>query len=173
MAGKQTDAYANIAYLEALESAANTLTWTRLQLASNLMSEKAALIIHRADIQLDPNGTALNGANDFTSMCIAVSDRITDIRDLSQPEILLGLWLSRIEYGAAASGILTERPKVLDFTTLPGGGIIVPADNLYIGIESGGAAAALSAKCRLYYTVKPLKTEEYWDLIEARRVMTT
>lgn len=173
MPAKATDLFANIAYLEATESAANTLTFSRLQLAGSLMNEKAALIIHRADIQLDPNGTALNGANDFTSMCVSVSDRITDIRDMSQPEILLALWLTRVEFGAAASGILTERPKVLDFSTLPGTGIIVPADNLFVGIESGGAAAALSVKVRLYYTVKPLKTDEYWDLIEARRVMST
>ena len=56
---------------------------------------------------------------------------------------------------------------------MPGGGIIVPADRLFIGIASGGAAAAQAASMRLYYTVMELAEVDYWQLIEARRVMTT
>lgn len=173
MAQKQADNYANIAYLDVTESAANTLTWARLQLANALMTDKAALIIHRADIQLDSNATVLNSTSDILSMCVAVSDRITDIRDLSQPEILFALAYQRNDYGAAASGLLMKTPEVLDFTTLPGSGVIIPADNLYVGVQGVGAGAAGTVKVRIYYTVKALKTEEYWDLIEARRVMTT
>jgi hypothetical protein len=65
------------------------------------------------------------------------------------------------------------QPQTLDFSTLPGTGIIVPADNLYVGIKGTTCGAAGLASIRIYYTVKALKTEEYWDLIEARRVMTT
>lgn len=173
MAAKNQDLYANIAYMEVQESAINTLTWARLQLASSLMSEKAALIIHRADIQLDTNSTVLNGSADLLSMCVSVSDRITDIRDMSQPEILMSLAYQRNDYGAAASGVIAKTPEVLDFSSLPGSGIIVPADNLFVGVQGVGDAAVGTARVRIYYTVKALKNEEYWDLIEARRVMTT
>jgi hypothetical protein len=172
MAGKQTDFYANIAFMSVLESAANTLTWKRLQLASSLMSEKAALIIHRADIQLTQHFTVLNANTAIISCCCSVSDRITDIRDLSQAEILFQTESQRVEASAVGTHIVPQ-PQTLDFSTLPGAGIIVPADNLYVGIKGTTCGAAGLASIRIYYTVKALKTEEYWDLIEARRVMTT
>lgn len=169
---KSMDNYANIAFLTILETAANTLSWARLQLASSLMSEKAALIIHRADVQLTRHAAVLNANTAIISTCLSVSDRVTDIRDLSQPEILFQLECQRVDV-TAVSTHFPMSPVVLDFSTLPGSGIIVPADNLYIGIKGTTCGAAGLASMRLYYTVKPLETNEYWDLIEARRVMST
>lgn len=171
MAVKTAEKWANIAFLSVTESAANTLTFAQLQLANNLLSEKAALIIHRAELTLDD--TQLNSSGDYIDVCLSVSDRITPISDLSQPELLYFYSRQRVDFGTAASGALKDFPIMLDFSTLPGGGLLVPADRLYIGIKGTGCAAESNAKMRLYYTILPLKTEDYWELIEARRVMTT
>jgi hypothetical protein len=166
-----TDKWANIAYLSVTESAANTLTFAQLQLANNLLSEKAAVIVHRAEMTFDD--TQLNSTGDYIDIALTVSDRITNIADLSQPEILYYYSRQRADFGTAANCVLKDFPILLDFTTLPGGGLLVPADRLYIGIKGTGCAGASKAVSRLYYTVMPLKTEDYWELIEARRVMTT
>lgn len=165
------DKFANIAFLEVTESAANTLTFAQLQLATTLMTEKAALIIHRAELTVDDS--VLNSSGDYVDVALAVSDRIPSISDLSQPELLFYMSLQRRDLGTAASGIILEWPLQADFTSLPGGGILVPADRLYIGIKGFGAASASKGTMRLYYTIMALNTEDYWDLIEARRVMTT
>ena len=174
MPAKKTvnDAFANIAYMAVTESAANTLTFAKLEMASNLMTEKAALIIHAAEIYLNyPSLMDTNG--DTLGMAITLSDRLTTIGDLSQPEILISFGFGRYDYGAAASGLLVVRPQKMDFTSMPGGGLLVPADRLYIGVKGSGCSAAGSAIARIYYTVKLLETADYWELIEARRIMTT
>jgi len=168
-----TDKFANIAFLSVTESAANTLTFSQLQLANNLLSEKAAIIIHRAEFLLIPLVTIFNSSGDNLKIALTLTDRITDIGDLSQPEILFAEKFSRDDLGAAASGLYLRQPFIRDFTELPGGGIIVPADRLYIGAQGNGCAAAAYATMRLYYTVMPLQVTDYWELIEARRIMTT
>lgn len=166
------DQFANIAFMTVTEDVAGTLKFARLEMANNLLTEKAALIIHRAEIFLDGPGL-MNSAGDYAVMAITLSDRITSLGDLSQPEILISMTLGRSDFGAAASGILEQKPYLRDFSELPGGGILVPADRLYIGVKGNGLTAVAATSCRLYYTVKPLDTADYWELIEARRVMST
>lgn len=167
-----TDQFANIAFLSVQEAVAGTLKFARLEMANNLLTEKAALIIHRAEIFLDGPGL-MNGTGDYAAMAITLSDRITSLGDLSQPEILLSLTIQRHDFGAAASGLLEQKPYLRDFSQLPGGGILVPADRLYVGVVGSGLTAVATTSVRIYYTVKPLDTADYWELIEARRVMST
>lgn len=174
MATKQAlgDKFANIAYLDVTESAANTLTFAQLVMANNLLSEKAAVIIHRMELKVG-DLASLNGTGDFFDAALCLSDRITTLSDLSQPEILAFVRFLRHDIGAAATGSILLDPVIRDFTNLPGGGLLVPADRLYIGAKASGAAAAMVATMRLYYTVMPLQVSDYWELIEARRIMTT
>lgn len=169
---KVGDKFANVAYMRVTESAAGTLTWAALNMANNLMGEKFAIVIHRAETFFSTMAN-LNSTNDFVRMAITVSQTITDITDFSQPELLWYDRTMRIDYGTAATGILDKVPNIRDFTALPGGGLLVPADRLYIAVESSGAAAAMSAYARIFYTVMPLDVSDYWELIEARRIMTT
>lgn len=170
---KQTDQFAQIAYMAVTETAADTLTFAQLQLANNLLSEKAAIIIHRVEIFADLSATLLNTGNDSSACALVMSDRVTDITDLSQPEVIFFRRYRRIDFGTAASAIVHEQPDILDFSNLPGTGIIIPADRLYIGSKGNGEGAAATFRFRLWYTVKPLEVADYWDLIEARRVMTS
>jgi len=169
---KTGDKFANLAYLTVTESGTDTLTFAQLQLASNLMSEKAALIIHKAEFTLT-NPAVLNSTTDFTDVGLCLSDRVTSLADFAQPELLFFKRVQRLDFGTAASGGLYQWPLELDFSRLPGGGILVPADRLYIGCKSTGASGANGAQMRLFYTVMPLDVSDYWELIEARRVMTT
>lgn len=169
---KAADQFANIAYLSVTESAANTLTFAQLQMATMMMDAKYALIIHRAEWFIG-DLASLNSSTDRINIALTLTDRITDIGDQSQPEVLFYQRIARFDLGAAATGNFVDFPKSRDFTNLPGTGILVPADRLYIGIQGAGAAAAMQVNMRLYYTVKELETADYWDLIEARRVMTT
>jgi len=174
MAAKSTqDVFANIAYLDATESVAGTLTFAQLAMSSNLIGEKYAIIIHKAEARQHNPYSDFNSSGDVARYALTVTNSITDITDLAQPEILFYADIARVDLGAAASGLFISRPWIRDFMDLPGGGLLVPADRLYLGVQGVGLANVLRMSMRLYYSVKQLSTEDYWELIEARRVMRT
>lgn len=167
------DKFANIAYLAVVETAANTLTFAQLQIASNLMDKKYALVIERIHYLVQPLATVFDTTGDYLNIAVTVSDRLSSISDLSQPEILDLVQLQRRDYGAAASGSIEDSVIQRDFTSLSGGGILVPADRLYLGAKGSGLASATTVLARMWYSVLEIGVNEYWELIEARRIMTT
>lgn len=170
--GKRRDTYANMAYLGVVESAQGTLTFERLEIAaSSLLDKKFGLLINRADFAVS-SFTYLNSSNDSIEAALTVSDGIVDL-SLERPEVLFEHAWFRLDIGAAATGIIGESPSVIDFSTMPGGGILVPANRLYIAVQSSGASAACRAWCRLYYTVVELSSEDYWQLVESRHILST
>lgn len=169
---KRKDTYANIAYLSQVESAANTLTFKTLSIAtSSLLDKKFGLLINRCDLEFSaPN--IFDTSMDFFQTALTVSDSIADL-GLSRPEVILRQVWRRVDFGAAASGAVVEYPIVRDFSTMPGGGILVPADRLYIGVLGSGCSAAGTGIIRIYYTVVELNSEDYWQLVESRRILST
>jgi hypothetical protein len=155
-----------------IESAANTLTFAQLQLATVLMDQKMAMIIHRLDVFPDLNSTDLSANNSSIGIALTLTDRITSINDLSQPEIMFYRQYKRVDITAVSSWQITQ-PEIVDYNSMPGGGLIVPADRLYIGIAGNACGGAAVASMRIYYTIKAIDTADYWELIEARRIMTT
>ena len=166
-----TDKFANIAYLYVAATSNDVLATARLDMANNLLSEKAAIIISRADVFIGNVG-AINAAGESISVALQLTDRLTTI-SLADPETLFTTGVIRYDAGTAGTGNLWISPIVLDFSNLPGGGILVPADRLYIAVKSENLAALANAAMRIYYTVVPLAPADYWELIEARRIMTT
>lgn len=169
---KAADRFANIAYLTVTESAANTLTFAQLAMATPMVGDKYGLIIHRAEIGFSGWGS-FNSSTDQVNMALTLTDRLTDITDLSQPELLFYQQLIRMDLGAAATGMFIDQPYLRDFANLPNGGLLVPGDRLYAAIVGTGMAAATVLKMRLYYSVLMLEVQDYWELVEARRLMTT
>lgn len=166
------DTYANMAYLACVESAAATLTFDQLTIAtSSLLDKKYGLLINRADFEMFPFST-LNSDTDSFTVGITVSDSITDLA-LSRAEVIIRQGWQRTDFGVAASGALQLKPTVRDFSTMPGGGILVPADRLFIGVVGVGTATAITGVCRLYYTVVELSADDYWQLVESRRILST
>jgi hypothetical protein len=171
--GQTKDAFANIAYLMVQESASATLTFAQLALAGQLIGQKYAIIVHRVETRLHMAMSDFAGTADKVRYALTVSDRITDITDLSQPEILFYGDFQRYDTGTAASSHFIHMPFIRDFMQLPGGGLLVPADRMYAGVLSTSLAIAAQISMRVYYSVKELAVDEYWELIEARRVMST
>lgn len=174
MAPKQSSSsgYANMAYLSITEAVAGTLKFAKLQIAEEFGGPKKAMIIHRLEF-LMASVSSLNSSGDGIDTALTLSDKLTDISDLSQPEVIAWAQILRLDIGAAASGMLVQWPVLRDFTELPGGGLIVPANYLYLGVKSTGAAAACGSTMRLYYSPLELKPEDYLQLLEARSILRT
>lgn len=171
----KSDKFSNIAYLSVTESALNTLTFARLDIATGALlgEKKFGMIIHRASYGISPASWAyFNGTVDFLTYALTVSNNLSTLGD-SMPEVVDSGSLMRIDLGVAASGGFHHGPIVHDFSELPGGGLIVPVDRLYLAAVGSGLSAASSVAARLYYTMLELSQADYWDLVEARRIIST
>ncbi len=161
------DRYPNIASISVVESAANTLTFKRLE-TGGVLFERRAFLIHQIHYAL--SAAAIVAAADSVKMGLATNSTITSI-DWDDPNVLDWVTMRRLDMGTAASGQLYITPWVRDFATLPGGGLLVPSFPLYGFVEGDSVASAQTSKMRIYFTVKELSPVEYIELVEAMRVV--
>jgi len=171
MATKKADQYANIAAVLAQESAAGTATYTRYNFPYSV-TDKVAILISRIEYWLG-NLHQLNTSQDYVVAGVCAASSLVSIENQADPGLLDSVKVQRIDIGTAASGLLVNLPIVKDFSQLPGGGILVAPSPLYAGIVSSGAGGVLACWCKLFYTYKELATDEYWELVESRRIITS
>jgi len=171
MAKATKDAYANIASVKVEETAAGTLTTAKFAFPFSIM-DKMGLLIQR--IEYFPAAlNQLNGNSDEVRMALLSKASVVDITAQNDSSVIDSCTLVRLDLGAAASGLLLSRPFTRDFTTLAGGGILVAPGALYAGIQSSGAGGAMSMWMRMFYTYMELPTDEYWQLVESRNVISS
>lgn len=167
--------FANMFSISLVESAANTLTYKKLESGFSLF-EKKAWLIHRLEyFNLSLAAAVFNGTGDQVTVALTVANTLAAINTAAayaDPTMLDIMNVYRQDLGTAASGFFLETPYVKDFSQLPGGGLIVPPSPLYGAIQGSGLASAASCLIRGYFTVLELKPDEYWELVEARRVIS-
>lgn len=170
MAGE--DKFANYAIISVVESAANTLTFKKLETGISL-NEKVAWIINRVEyLSNQINATIFNATGDSLDFGMSLSNAFTT-PNLAENTIIDCNKFTRIDIGASASGEMQLQPWVKDFSALPGGGIIVPPTPLYLYAMGTGLTGVAAMTARIHYTLKTLKIDEYWELVEARRVLSS
>lgn len=166
MSDKRTDKYVNIVTRAFTMSAANTLTFSELQLGFNLF-DKIGLVVHRLEYEFSSIGQMTTTADSF-QIALTTSDKIVGLGSDQIEVIDVGV-LYRHDFGAAASGQMLFYPYVHDFSMLPGGGLLVPPKPLYVAMLTGGFATAATGVLRVYFTMQPLADTEYLELLETRR----
>lgn len=172
MAGKtKADTFANFAAVKVTESAANTQTTVKFAFPFSIM-DKMALIINRVEYSFQ-SWDKFNSTLDYCYMGLTTAGTITDIANQADPLIVDNMAYQRIDMGVAASGLTTMFPFVKDFSDLPGGGLLVAPNPLFAIIQGGGASAACAGYVKLFYTYIELSTDEYWQLVESRRVISS
>lgn len=159
----QTDKYANMMINELTESAANTLTFSEMPQVTTLL-EKKAYLINRVDyayaLQL------LVADTDKFSFGLSLSNRWTTI-SLAEPSIIDMNEVLCVAHGAAANIETRDSRITRDFSTLPGGGILIPTRPLYSFCKGTNLASAGGLITKIYFTVIDLTPADYWDLVES------
>ncbi len=171
---KMTDKFANMATITVTESAANTLTYKKLETGMSLF-EKYAWIINRIEYFFTFNATLFNASADTLALALTTTNTRSTIMTnatFTDPSVLDLLQITRTDIGAAASGFMITNPIVKDFSSLPGGGLIAPPAPMYGAAEGSSLVSATTSIIKLYYTILELNTEDYWELVEARRLLT-
>ena len=163
------DVYANVAHIKVTESGANTLTYKKLETGISLF-EKMAWVIARIEYYWLAN--AMSAAADGLTMAIMTSDNPTDITP-DQVAVIDMTQSVRSDFGTAANGWVFDYPIIRDFSQLPGKGLIVPPNPLYLAARGLSQSAAQVLEARIYYTAVQLKGDEFWELVEARRIISS
>lgn len=168
----KADQFANYAIVTVTESAANTLTFKKLETGISL-TEKVAWILSRVEyVPTTPSNAVFNGDGDSLYWGLALSSSFTTVGLTENTIIDYNQW-TRLDFGTAATSNLLTRPVVKDFSSLPGGGILVPPNPLYLFAQGTGLASAATVIARMHYSLLPLSVDQYWELVEARRVLSS
>jgi len=167
----EKDVFVNQAYLTVTESAANTLTFNKLETGISI-HEKVGWVIARLDYNLDINATNFAASADGVMWGISTSDLFT-VPGFNINSIIDFNSVTRNDLGTAASGLFLRSPFEKDFSSLPGNGILIPPNPLFVWVKGANLTSAIIIKARLFYTVKVLKLEDFWELVELRRMIGT
>lgn len=171
MADKQSkDVYAQLALLSVLESAPVTLTFKKLETGVGV-TEKIAWILNKVEYFIgSPTAAIFNGTDDLLLFGLSVSNGWATPSMVEETIIDLNEF-SRRDFGAAASGGFMVQPIVKDLSTLPGGGILVPPNPLYLWAKGSGLAAAETVFARIWYQILEMAPQDYLELLQARTVL--
>lgn len=173
MAKETIDLYAQMAYMDVVESAANTLTFSSPLVTGINVFEKKAFKINRLEyiINQDAYSLLINTDDNFYVSVVA-SNQITGI-GLNNQAVIDHIMVGATKFGTPATAEIIKQPIVKDLSTLPGGGILVIPSPIYLAVKGTSLASAVSGVgLRFYFTVMDLKPEEYWELLESRRLIT-
>lgn len=174
--GKGGDAYSQVIYGSVMLSAANTLTFKKVDIITGALlgSKQYGLLIARIEwLFINAAIQEMTANGDSISLAVTVSEGIADL-GMNHPELIATESFERHDAGAAASGQFINKPSYRDYTGLPGGGLLIPADRLFLAGTSLGLAGGtlLMGGIRIYYTSKELTPTDYLELIQARTMIT-
>lgn len=153
-------------------SAANTLTFAEVAVGISLF-DYAGFLLTR--IEYTPGGASYHEVlTTADSMTVAVcgSNTITDL-NVTRPEVYDRINVITIPNGTPASAWVQTLPEIHDFTGMQQGGILVPAQNVYIGMLSTGFVAAGTCTIRMWYRVLEMTPADYIELAQRLRVLST
>jgi len=170
-----SDQFANSATIVCTESAAATLTYKKLETGISLF-DKVAWLVNRIEYFLGVTSAILNTDADSMTMALSVVNTLSTIASSASwtdPALLDYFSIRRVDLGAAASGFFAIMPYVKDFGSLPGGGLLIPPSPLYGAIQGVGSASAMTGVIKLHYTNVVLTPDQYWELVESRRSLSS
>lgn len=169
MATKKADKYAQKLFLDVTMSAANTLTFSGATISSGVgMSE--ALLLHRINYYPEGINDEMAQESDIVKMGLCGSQDL-DSMSVNQPQVYDSKTVHLI-YLDNTGFEIQYSPLVTDFSNLPGGGLLVPADRLYLGMDTEGFAAADAMSAVIYFTLVTLAPQDYIELAQSLRVLT-
>lgn len=163
MAKVKKDIYPNRAMSSVTQTAANTITFEQINFGVGIF-QGVALVLHRVEYM--PDGAALNelaAFGDTWDMGLTTSNLLADLQAFDPAVISMKRMLA---IGAAVEPF--ELPLITDFTTMPGGGLILPPNPLFMCVDSLGNAAAHGTIFQLYFTFVELADKDYIELIQSQ-----
>lgn len=162
--------YSGSTQIQVTESAANTLTFQRL--ATGIApAERIGWVLAKFQMLIGAGEWAkFNSSGDALTIALTVSNQLTAL-SFNDPAIMDLIEVSRIDLGTAASGLFVHGMIEHDFSTLPGGGLLMLPNPVYLGIKGTGLSAAASCVARLYFQTVEMSDSDYFNLVQSRQIL--
>ena len=159
------DKYSNVLYDSVTESAANTITFESVDVGLNIF-DKVGLLVSRIEysdwlLQIAADGDSLEWGLTTSNNLTALDPSETSIIDYNR--------VSLNAVGTPAIALERVEPYIKDFSTLPGGGLLITPKPLYMVADGNALANPAVVKMRMFFTVVKLKPEDYFELLESRQ----
>jgi hypothetical protein len=165
----KTDKFANMINKRITMSGVDTITFEEINIGLNIF-DKVGLLINR--IEFLPAGSTLDefqAQADYAAIAVTASNQIASISFADNP-VIDAIILDFLEIGAnGVSADIKMRPFTRDYSTFPGGGLLVAPRPLYIAMDTVGFAAVGVCDVRIYFTVEKLADSDYFELLESRQ----
>ena len=162
---RSKDLYPNRAVETIGQTAANTIAFEQIRFGLGVF-QGVALVIHR--VEFNPYIADIRELVDVADdLEVALTNR-DDLTTLipNNLNVLIYRNVTPMMVGAVVSLTLERFPIVVDLSNLPGGGLIIPANPLYIGIDSTGYATTVGLNVTIYFTFKQLSDADYIELVQ-------
>lgn len=166
---KKTDAFANKFYGTVTESDANTLTFAEIQTNIDVFARKA-WILHKLEWFL--SAAQLNkllAEDDVLTAALCSSNKAATL-SLSDASVI-DLFQIDARLVSQAGFELRYSPISRDFSSLPGGGLIIAPRPLFVAVKGTSLASAIAAEVRGYFTAVDLNADEYLELVDFYRIV--
>jgi len=173
-AGNVKDRFPQFMKLKVTQSSANTLTFSQISLGGPVF-QYAGIIINRIEYSITAATLELmTVTEDFCQLAITGSDSIATL-GTDQPEVYDEFYITKLDQGAIANNSpkLIVRNWVKDYSTFPEGGCLVPLQDIYLAMASGGLASPGVAGARLWYQIIELTAQDYIEIAQRLRVLST
>lgn len=166
MAKQRVDVYPNRAIQRVLQPTNDVLTYAQLRFGFGVFTG-SALIIHRIDWYPELAAVASLTANaDNLQFALTNRDDMTALQ-ANNMNVFALKEVTPFIVGAVVSLWLADTPWSSDFSNLPGGGLIVPSNPLFVAIDSNALARTSFVDMMMYYTVKQLTDADYVELVQS------
>lgn len=161
--------YTSQAVFQLAESAANTLTFEKLETGLSVY-DKVGWVVQRLDFMPAGLPSVMNGSGDTLTCALTMTNQLTSL-SAEDPAVLAMYQESRWDFGTAASAGLVRRPFVLDFTGLSGGGLLILPNPIYLGIVGSGLSSTCTVVVRMYFKAIEMSDQDYFNLVQARQLL--
>ena len=163
MAKAKKDVYANRAFVEVTQAAANDISFQQLAFAVGVFQGIALKLLR---IEYHPNmGTLKQVDHDskYLAAGITLRDDLTNLNPTNQSIISRVQWATPSD---VADPAIKQFPVTVDFTTLPGEGLLIPANPIYACVQSGGIDSVATMRMILYFVFVQLSDREAIELLQ-------
>jgi len=164
------DKFATQAILTPTESAANTLTFEKLETGVSVY-DRIGWVIQRIEWRMSAATQALfNGTGDLLTMALTLTNSLTALNDDNPALIAIRKW-QRTDFGTAASASIEPLTWIDDYSTLAGGGLLCLPNPIYSAVLGTGLSGAASVFIRVFFVTVQLDDKDYFNLVQARQLL--
>lgn len=165
MAKRMADNYAQRAFVEVTQASANTIAFQQVRFAVGVF-QGIGLLLHKVEwFPATAMLTELEADADQFDCALTLRDDLANLNPTNQSVITRQVWNCET-HGTAANTLINELPSVAEYTALPGGGLLLPANPIFISLDSNGLASAGTMRAVVYFTFKELSDQESIELLQ-------